>query len=53
MAARDEDNGRRQTSADPYLAQTPGVPALGRGPADEKPPSRRDYHHPAAAWGAV
>jgi molybdopterin-dependent oxidoreductase alpha subunit len=53
MAARDEDNGRREARADPFLAQTPGVPAPGRGPADEKQPSRRDYHHPAAAWGAA
>ena len=25
----------------------------GRGPADGKPPSRHDYHHPAAGWGAA
>src|SRR5262245_54504843 len=35
------------------LAQTPGVEAPGRGPADGKQPSRRDYQHPAAAWGAA
>ena len=33
------------------LAQTPGVEAQGRGPADGKQPSRHDYHHPAAALG--
>ena len=52
MAARDE-NGPSEAPADPYLGQTPGIPAPGRGPADGKQPSRRDYHHPAAGWGAA
>ena len=44
---------RRRPPEDPMLAQTPGVEAQGRGPADGKQPSRRDYHHPAAGWGAA
>ena len=52
MAVRDEDTDR-QAPEDPMLAQTPGVEAQGRGPADGKQPSRRDYHHPAAGWGAA
>ena len=57
MAGRDQDTDRHDTGpqdpGDPMLAQTPGVEAQGRGPADGKQPSRRDYHHPAAGWGAA
>ena len=60
MAVREEDTDRQAPDGkpagpptDPLLAQTPGAAALGRGPADGKAPSRRDYHHPAAAWGAA
>jgi molybdopterin-dependent oxidoreductase alpha subunit len=59
MAVRDDDTDRqapRDAEAgfrDPMLGQTPGTEAVGRGPADGKPPSRSDYHHPAAAWGAA
>jgi molybdopterin-dependent oxidoreductase alpha subunit len=52
MAVRDQDTDR-QVPEDPMLAQTPGVEAQGRGPADGKQPSRHEYHHPAAGWGAA
>jgi molybdopterin-dependent oxidoreductase alpha subunit len=35
------------------LGTEPGTEALGRGPVDSGKPSRRDYHHPAAGWGAT
>jgi molybdopterin-dependent oxidoreductase alpha subunit len=34
------------------LGAKPGAPALGRGPAGDAKPSRTDYEHPAAGWGA-
>src|SRR4051812_19402112 len=49
-----EQERERTAAADPMLAQTPGAEAQGRGPADGKEPGRRrDYEHPAAAWGAA
>ena len=35
------------------LGATPGVLALGRGPIPSGEPSRHEYHHPAAGWGAA
>ena len=35
------------------LGGTPTQPAGGRGPAPTAEPSQRDYHHPAAGWGAA
>jgi molybdopterin-dependent oxidoreductase alpha subunit len=35
------------------LASVPGEEALGRGPLPSGKPSRHDYHHPAAGWGAA
>ena len=52
MAVHDPDTDR-QVPEDPMLAQTPGVEAQGRGPADGRQPSRREYHHAAAGWGAT
>ncbi|MHB8960290.1 MAG: FdhF/YdeP family oxidoreductase [Candidatus Limnocylindrales bacterium] len=40
-------------AAQRMLGAVPGVPALGRGPADGGKFSRHDYHHPAAGWGAA
>jgi molybdopterin-dependent oxidoreductase alpha subunit len=59
MTVRDDGTDRQASPVtdaaprDPMLGQTPGAEAVGRGPADGKPPSRADYHHPAAAWGAA
>ncbi|MEV4510690.1 FdhF/YdeP family oxidoreductase [Dactylosporangium sp. NPDC049525] len=35
------------------MGAVPGVPALGRGPAEHGGYSRHEYHHPAAGWGAA
>jgi hypothetical protein len=35
------------------LGAAPGIPALGRGPANDDEFSQHDYHHPAAGWGAA
>ena len=35
------------------LATVEGDEALGRGPMPSGKPSRREYHHPAAGWGAT
>jgi molybdopterin-dependent oxidoreductase alpha subunit len=35
------------------LGGTPTQPAAGRGPASAAEFSQRDYHHPAAGWGAA
>ena len=35
------------------LGAVPGAPALGRGPATDKPVEHADDHHPAAGWGAA
>jgi molybdopterin-dependent oxidoreductase alpha subunit len=40
-------------TADRMLGAVPGTPALGRGPVTDATPERRDYHHPAAGWGAA
>jgi molybdopterin-dependent oxidoreductase alpha subunit len=40
-------------SAQRMLGAVPGVPALGRGPANDGTFSQHDYHHPAAGWGAA
>jgi molybdopterin-dependent oxidoreductase alpha subunit len=60
MTGRDDDTERHRLDetkpappSDPMLGATPGAEARGRGPADAKQPSRRGYHHPAAAWGAA
>jgi molybdopterin-dependent oxidoreductase alpha subunit len=34
------------------LGAVQGAQALGRGPAPDGEPSRHEYHHPAAGWGA-
>ncbi|MBT2234919.1 FdhF/YdeP family oxidoreductase [Nonomuraea sp. NEAU-A123] len=48
-----DTNGNAQDSADLILGSVPGEPALGRGPISEDHFERRDYHHPAAGWGAA
>ncbi len=48
-----DDDADRHPAPDQMLGQTPDAEAVGRGPAGAKKPARRDYHHPAAAWGAA
>ena len=44
---RQDDTERRM------LANVPGGEALGRGPRPSDEPSRHEYDHPAAGWGAA
>jgi molybdopterin-dependent oxidoreductase alpha subunit len=45
-------HGSDDDASERMLGAKPGVPALGRGPAEAGKVSRRDYEHPAAGWGA-
>jgi hypothetical protein len=54
MSVQDEPPGASIPGEEErMLAAAPGVPALGRGPTGGGAPRRRDYHHPAAGWGAA
>jgi molybdopterin-dependent oxidoreductase alpha subunit len=50
MSAADDDGSGAQ---DRMLGSVPGVPAVGRGPAQDGDFSRHEYDHPAAGWGAA
>jgi molybdopterin-dependent oxidoreductase alpha subunit len=57
MSVADHESAGPATSARQraMLGEPPmGAPAVGRGPeADGGEPQHRDYHHPAAGWGAA
>jgi molybdopterin-dependent oxidoreductase alpha subunit len=42
-----------QSAETPMLGGTPTQAAAGRGPASSAEFSQKDYHHPAAGWGAA
>jgi hypothetical protein len=46
-------NGDSNAAQERMLGSVPGVPAAGRGPAQDGDFSRHEYQHPAAGWGAA
>ncbi|MGI8406248.1 MAG: FdhF/YdeP family oxidoreductase [Thermomicrobiales bacterium] len=47
-------NGEAHDVAEVLHGQgTPQSPAAGCGPVTDRKPSQKDYHHPAAGWGAA
>jgi molybdopterin-dependent oxidoreductase alpha subunit len=51
--SQDDKPGRPESAETGMLGGTPTQPAVGRGPATAAEASQRDYHHPAAGWGAA
>jgi molybdopterin-dependent oxidoreductase alpha subunit len=53
VPAKDGDAPGPESPGKRMLGAVPGLPALGRGPAGGGEFGKRDYHHPAAGWGAA